>query len=193
MDGTEVRRHRGWNERTGSRRGLREADGKLRRRLVIAGALMPLAGCTVAEVSRSEPGIDVSAVAPGATRAQIETIVGEAQREWTTPLGVRFRLYRYFAGRQPATADVLTVILLEVASLGLYEGIRRVGPESEQQSVTAEARYRWVAVSYDESDVAIGVFQDVDQFTALPADGRPPPARPPADGPPADGPPGAAR
>jgi len=184
MDGTEVRHHCGCNERTGSRRGLRAADGKLRRRLVIAGALMPLAGCTVAEVTRSEPGIDVSAVGPGATRAQIEAIVGEAQREWTTPLRVRYRLYRYYAGRQPAPADVLAVVLLEVATLGLYEGIRRVDPESAQHDVTAEARYRWMAVSYDESDVAIGVFQGVDQFTALPADGRPPPAQPPADGPP---------
>ena len=80
--------------------------------------------------------------------------------------------------------DVFSLMLIEIASLGLYEVIRRVGPESAEEDVTGEARYPWMAVSYDESDVAIGVFQEIDQFTALPADGRPLPALPPGATPP---------
>jgi hypothetical protein len=39
-------------------------------------------------------------------------------------------------------------------------------------------KYPLMAVSYDERDVVIGVFTEIDQFTALPADGRPPATQP---------------
>ena len=69
-------------------------------------------------------------------------------------------------------------VFFDVVSLGLYEAIAQVDPTTKALLAKSGKRYPLMAVSYDERDVVIGVFTEIDQFTALPADGRPPATQP---------------
>ena len=134
-------------------------------------AFVALAGCAVSQVAKGRPGRDLSAIAPGVTRAKIESIVDAPKREWTTNAGVRYRMYRYDAGVAPSGSDASAIAFIDVISLGLseayWDGPTLLGPSREA----------WLAVSYDAEDRAIGVFPDVTEFENLPEDGRAPPSR----------------
>lgn len=149
-----------------------------RRRWLASVAVLSLGGCAVSEALHRDPGVDVSVVRPGATRAQVEAVLGQPQGEWVTAVGVRYRLYRYHGGTRPDPMQVTGAVLLEIATLGLVEAIRRMVPEPPQLGTTKRPL---MAVAYDRDDVVIGVFDDIDRFAALPADGRSPgTAAPPA-------------
>jgi hypothetical protein len=105
------------------------------------------------------------------TLAQVEAVVGTSDREWYTPLGVRYRLYRYDAGIAPDKADAGAILFLDVISLGMIEVMEAVS----EGGFTAEPHeFQDLAVAYDTHDVAIGVFTDVGPATVLPEDGRNP-------------------
>ncbi|MGA8005276.1 MAG: hypothetical protein WCA17_04190 [Burkholderiales bacterium] len=140
--------------------------------LLSLGALAALAGCAVSTVAKGRPGQDLSGIAPGASRAKVESIVGAPKREWTTASGVRYRMYRYDAGVAPSASDASAVAFLDVATLGLSEAIW-----GNQQTLLGPSREAWLGVSYDAEDRAIGVFRDITEFENLPEDGRAPPSR----------------
>ena len=139
--------------------------------MALLGALALPAGCAVSTVARGRPGQDLSGIAPGASRATVESMVGTPKREWTTRSGVRYRMYRYDAGVAPSASDASAIAFLDVATLGLSEAFWD-GP-----TLLGQSREAWLAVSYDAGDRAIGVFADVTEFENLPEDGRAPPRR----------------
>lgn len=128
-------------------------------------------GCMVADTLRTEPGIDVSSIKPGVPRAQVEAIVGSPRRQWTTALGVRYSIYQYYAGiRRESGGVVAGVVMMDVISLGLFELFMAL---DRPDTTSGREVYRFMAVSYDAQDLAIGVFPDIGEFAWLPSDGRP--------------------
>jgi len=130
-------------------------------------------GCMVADTLHSEPGIDVSSVKPGVPRTQVEAIVGAPRKQWTTALGVRYSIYQYYAGIRRESAGVTAgIAFMDVISLGLFELFMAIDKPDTKRGREV---YRFMAVSYDAQDLAIGVFPDIGEFAWLPADGRPTP------------------
>lgn len=129
-------------------------------------ALVALAGCAVSQVAKGRPGQDLSEIAPGVTRAKVESVVGAAKREWTTKAGVRYRMYRYDAGVAPSKSDASAIAFMDVISLGLSEAFWD-GP-----TLLGKSREAWLGVSFDPGDRVIGVFPDITEFEILPEDGR---------------------
>lgn len=146
-------------------------------RAVLVCALLslsiPLIGaCAASKALERTPGIDLSVIKVGATRQQVEAVVGEPQREWTTRTGVRYCLYRYDAGIEPSAGGAGFVVLMDIISLGLYEAIYAVSPE--KIDVREERKWLLLAVSYDSQGTVMGVFRNIGQFDNLPEDGRVP-------------------
>jgi hypothetical protein len=148
------------------------------RALVLAAATFAtacgLAGCSSmlsVKMMNGQPGADLSAVRVGATRADVEARLGAPVRTWTTREGVEYWLYRYDGGVPPDPSAAF-LVLIDVLTLGLPTALDQAMPET---SAEREQRMRWVAVSYDREGVVLGVFVDIGDFTALPADGRSPP------------------
>jgi hypothetical protein len=146
---------------------IRQALG---RAALAALAATLIAGCAVSKAMHGEPGLDISAVKVGATRAQVEAVVGAPQREWTTREGVRYCMYRYDAGIETLGAGIGMSVFMDVATLGLWEVNDALSPDAPD--MRAPRRYALMAVAYDAQGIAQGVFRDVDEFAALPDDGR---------------------
>ena len=152
------------------------------RRLGVAAAIPVLGSivgaCAVSRASRGFAGTDLSEVRAGRTRAQIEAVLGAPLREWSTPAGVRYRMYRYDAGQPGNREDAAGILFLDLISLGLVEVYAAAGIADFDEP--PERRMRNLAVSFGPDEVAIGVFGDVTEFERLPEDGVAP-ARRPAD------------
>ena len=145
--------------------------------LLLSGSILLIAGCAVSKTLESTPGIDISAVRPGATRQQVEGLVGGPLREWTTRTGVRYRLYRYDAGIEPSAGGAGLVVFMDVITLGLFEVIEATS--NSPWNLRGEKKEPLLAVSYDAQEIVIGVFRDVGEFAELPEDGRVPAAQVP--------------
>lgn len=137
-------------------------------RLLLVAVLAALAGCVASELAKGRPGKDLSEIVPGMPRTKVESIVGAPGREWTTPSGVHYRLYRYDAGVSPNKADAAFFAFFDVLSLGLWEAF------TTPEEALAPPREAWLGVSYDAEDRVIGVFPDITEFASLPDDGRRP-------------------
>jgi hypothetical protein len=135
--------------------------------IVLAAGLLP--GCTISHALKGEPGKDLSSLRPGITRAQVEQVVGQTEREWTTALGVRYRLYRYDAGKPPSGDAAGANALMDVLSVGMFELFVLGDPGLD----ASKRETHDLAVSYDKEDAVIGIFKNVGTTTQLPADGRP--------------------
>jgi len=133
-----------------------------------------LSGCSVVQTLESDPGTDISSVKAGATREQVEALVGQPQREWVTRTGIRYCLYRYDAGYEANPAAAGLMVFMDAISLGIWE-IVTVAPQPAD--FRGPRKYPLIAVSYDPDGVALGVFRDVGEFTAFPEDGQPTGAR----------------
>ena len=137
--------------------------------LAFAAAVLH-SGCSVMWALESDPGTDLSSVKAGATREQVEALVGAPQREWPTRTGVRYCLYRYDPGFGPHLPGAATMLFMDAASLGMWELITI---NSSPEEFRGPRQYALMAVSYDSKNVVVGVFRDVGEFTAFPEDGRP--------------------
>jgi len=135
-------------------------------------AAIGISACTVMQALERVPGTDLSGVKVGATREQVEAVLGSARREWVTRAGVRYCLYRYDAGIEPSPAHVTGAVLVEIATLGLSEVIVTTGPESK--AFRSRRKFPQIAVSYDSKQIVLGVFDDAGEFAAFPDDGRAP-------------------
>lgn len=155
---------------------LAVAGGQAGRRRRALGAVTLLAwallsGCTVHKAAQGVPGTDLGGVRAGATRSDIETLLGPPERRWTTPAGVEYRVYRYDAGAPGGALAAMPLVLGEIATLGLLELIVKIGPL--ESPAANPSRWRRLAVAFDGDGVVLGVFVDVDDFAVLPDDGRP--------------------
>ena len=148
------------------------SGGFNRRRFIALAAVIALAGCALSRAARKEPGLDISPVKPGATRREIEAVVGAPEREWTTRTGVRYGLYHYDAGIQDTAGPTAGVLFMDLATLGLFEAISAYD-DSDSLDFRGPRRTALLAVSYDAQGVALGVFRDIGELDVLPEDGRP--------------------
>jgi len=130
-----------------------------------------LGSCAMHKVLRSEPGLDISGVQPGAARSDVESILGPPRSQWSTGTGTRYSVYRYYAGKDPSAAGVAVVGFFDIVSLGLFEVVGAWSPDTFKFSEEGK-KYAFVAVSYDAGDRVVGVFPNVDEFARLPEDGR---------------------
>ncbi len=138
--------------------------------------LLLIYGCAAQSALKGEPGLDITSVKPGLSQAQVEAIVGRTtDREWTTPLGVRYRIYTYSAGVPPSVYNAIGNLAAEIATLGLMNlyAAATTG-DGNVEYMDKEYVFRELAVSYDRNDRVIGVFDGIDSKTQLPADGRMP-------------------
>ena len=133
-----------------------------------------LASCTTEKMARGEPPQDLSPLKPGISRAEVQALLGSAVRTWRTPAGVEYSFYKYDAG-VPGDPAAHFLTLITVLTFGLPELLEAAGAEkSDDVQPKDPARFRNVAVSYDSSGRALGIFRDVSDFAVLPADGLPP-------------------
>jgi hypothetical protein len=135
-----------------------------------------LHGCAVVRAAHGIEGADISAVRVGVTRAEVELRLGSPVRQWTTSSAIEYRMYRYDAGVPGSSANATAMVLGEISTLGLLELIVRIPPPP--QAGTDPSRLRNIAVAYDQSGIAVGVFIDVGDLEQLPEDGKrsnPPP------------------
>ena len=153
-------------------------------RSLLVATVAVVSACAVGKALERTPGVDLSPVKVGATRQEVEAVVGEPLREWTTQTGVHYRLYHYDAGIEPSAGGAGFVVFMDVITLGLWEAYDAVWPE--QLDVRGERKRSLLAVSYDPQGIVIGVFKNDGEFAELPEDGRPP-AGPVPDGNPPDG------
>jgi hypothetical protein len=131
--------------------------------------LLQSQGCAVATLYRGKPGLDTTGVQPGASRADVETIMGAARREWTTQHDVRYRVYVYNGGVEGSVGDAIAFGVMDVISVGLWELFYAIHPMPDGAARKITER---MAVSYDQSDTVIGVFDHFGDFDVLPDDGR---------------------
>jgi hypothetical protein len=130
---------------------------------------LQIQGCAVASLARGKPGLDTSAIKPGMSMTEAETILGAHRREWTAPAGVRYRVYDYDGGVEGSAADAIAFAFLDVCMVGMSEIMYAIYP-------LPTARVRMIdghiALSYDASDVVIGVFDNFGDFDKLLVDGH---------------------
>lgn len=125
-----------------------------------------LAACSAVELAEGKKGIDVSPFRPGASRVEVETIVGSAIREWVSEEGIRFALYEFDKGIPGSGAGAAAMVLMDIAMLGVWE-LFWLGVEDEaKHGPHVMGR---VLVSYDRNDIVLGLFNEFDK---LPSDGR---------------------
>jgi hypothetical protein len=134
-------------------------------------ASLALFGCAMQEVLHTEPGVDVTGLRPGIDRAEVEALVGAPRSQWTTTAGVSYSIYKYYAGKEASMEGAAVVGFFEITTLGLWEAMRAYNPTAFDFSDEGK-RYAFLAVSYDSHNKVIGVFPNIHEFAALPADGR---------------------
>jgi hypothetical protein len=132
-------------------------------------SLFQFYGCMVAKLYQGKPGLDTKEVKPGASLLDVEKVMGASKRDWTTDQGVRYRVYIYNGGVEGSTADAIAFGIMDVITLGIWEiefAIIQL-PDAPARKITEQ-----MAVSYDQSDTVIGVFDHFGDFDILPDDGR---------------------
>jgi hypothetical protein len=132
-------------------------------------ALALLQACAIGSALSTQKGADISGIAPGAPRSEVERLVGAPQREWTTAAGVRYRLYSRLGDAPPDAGVAAAWAGMDIVTLGIIEMV----PLFAKQNAYERRHPHPMAVSYDKDDRVIGVFPNGTEFDELPADGRP--------------------
>ncbi len=136
--------------------------------LSIIAMVSMLTGCSVVDYAAGEKGVDVSTVQPGITRSDVEAVLGEPVRRWTSPTGVFYCTYEYDSGRPPILSEAGAMLFMDIITLGLWEvfwpAIKKETSFNDEGRTTAT-----VLISYDHHDIILGVFGEFDE---LPSDGR---------------------
>lgn len=156
------------------RRMASKAVAALLGTLTVLGA-SHLQGCTIAAALRGEPGTDIGNLKPGLTRSAAEAVLGPPRREWTTPVNIRYRIYRYDAGVPASRSDAAAMTFLNVISLGLFELYEAAGVTDLSRPSQEDVRRVWrqIAIAYDAEDRIVGLFDDFGALDVLPDDGQP--------------------
>lgn len=140
-------------------------------------AMLMLQGCTIASFTKGQPGTDISSLKPGVSRAEAEAILGPPLREWTTPMNIRYRIYRYDAGVPPSGTGetVAFVAFMDVITLGLFEVYEATGATnlSKPSKDSLMRVWRQIAIAFDADERSVGLFDNFADLDVLPADGLP--------------------
>jgi hypothetical protein len=141
---------------------------------LLGGAALALAvtmtsACSVWQALEAQPGTDLAKVTPGASRAQVESTLGEPIKTLKTRDGVVYRTY-HFRAPAPGRGDLaLANAGLDLVTFGMWEIVR-----TKSGSLENRPQGGVLAVTYDGSDRVLDVFPDFNTLPALPADGRRP-------------------
>jgi hypothetical protein len=141
----------------------------LRRVTVVCAVLAAsmTSACSVRQALESQPGTDLSKIAPGASRGQVESVLGEPIKTLKTAEGVLYRTY-FFREPTPPRGDLaLANAGLVVVTFGMWEIVRTKSGYLENRP-----RGNVLAVTYDGGDKVLDVFPDFNTLPALPPDGR---------------------
>ena len=131
-----------------------------------------MTSCVAVDAAKGRPGVNLEEVQQGATREQVEGIVGAPTRTWTNDVGTTFGSYVVDAGRAGKLfgwEGAATVIAVDILTFGLIEWVSP--PRSDEDARDAflgGAESRTIIIAYDEDGFVLGVF---DEFDVLPADG----------------------
>ena len=143
---------------------------RLLRLVIVTLGLVLLAGCVAPKIAEGRPGVDVSGVVPGATRTQVEDVLGTPAREWTTSLGIRYCLYRYDAGVAPNPDRAAFMGVFDTLTLGSVSASAAIAGDD----TLGPSRRPLLGVSYGPDDRVRGVFKGITEFSPLPEDGLAP-------------------
>jgi hypothetical protein len=140
-------------------------------RLILAVIVATLLGaCAVGGALGTQKGTDVSSIAPGIPRSEVERQLGAPQREWTTSMGAHYCLYSRLGDAPPDAGVAAAWLGMDIVTMGITEMV----PLFTKQNAYERRRQHPMAVAYDKDDHVIGVFPNATEFDELPADGRTP-------------------
>jgi len=156
---------------------MKANSGRAARVLACLIAAAPVGACAVVKHASVQKGDDLSSIVPGTTRGAVEKSFGSPQREWATPVGVHYCLYRYVGDGPAAWGDASAHVFMDAASLGLWEVFIYLDgyfdPKKRKQWDPDRREPALFAVSYDQQDRVIGMFANSTELDDFPADGRP--------------------
>jgi len=128
--------------------------------------MLLLCSCTAVSALQGKPGLDVSRVKAGMSKADTEQILGSPIREWVTSSGVTYGIYDYDAGVPPSGSEAAAHVFMDIVSVGVWELVGALGHLTELR------KREQMVVSYDTDGLVIGTFDHFGDFDVLPADGR---------------------
>jgi hypothetical protein len=137
--------------------------------LLAFGVAQACSGCGAIELARGTPGIDVSQIQPGVTRAQAEAVLGKPKKDWISPDGVHYFTYEYDTGRPPNVPDAAGFVFMDLLTFGLWEVIDAANGHPILNKTLSPSTSARVVISYDDGEVARGIFGE---FDTLPANGQ---------------------
>ena len=156
---------------------MKANSGRAARVLACLIAAAPVCACAVVRYASVQKGDDLSSIVPGTTRGAVEKSFGSPQREWATPVGVHYCLYRYVGDGPPAWGEAALLAALDVGTLGGWEVAifmqETFDPNKGKLWNPDRRGSALFAVSYDQQDRVIGMFANSTELDDFPADGRP--------------------
>jgi hypothetical protein len=130
-----------------------------------------LAGCLAVQQVKTTPGTNLNSVKGGATRSEVEALLGGPLRTWRPNERVVYRLYAYQRPLQADYAGAGFIVTMDVISAGMWELLFPIGEKKEDLQRRPPVARLWL--SFDANDRVLGSFREMD---VLPEDGLP--ARP---------------
>jgi len=138
-------------------------------RLLFCMALVAaLDACGVGNALAPQKGTDISAIAPGVPRKEVETQIGTPLKEWTTSAGAHYCIYSRLGDAAPNAGVAATWVAMDVVTIGITEMVGVI----VGHGIYERRHQELMAVAYDRDDQVIGVFPHATEFEALPEDGR---------------------
>lgn len=136
--------------------------------------MLLLAGCSVISVLKGEPPKDVSSIVLGISKHDVETVLGSPIREWLTPSNAHFSVYMYNGGVPTDYSDALAIGIFEiVGAILLFEFSELISESSITKMAMNDSRiYVKMAISYNDQNQVISVFDHFNDFDALPSSGQ---------------------
>jgi|GEM_PF-2081994 len=121
-------------------------------------------GCTVRSALKDRKGVDISGIKTGVSKVEVEDILGPSKHEWWTSSGICYRVYVHDLGVRGD--EVAGVLLMDAITFGFFELYNVFEP------VPLKRKSKKMAVSYDVSDMVVGIFDCFEDFEELPLDGK---------------------
>lgn len=132
--------------------------------LCISSIILLHNGCTVRSALKDRKGVDISGIKTGATKVEVEDVLGPPEREWWTSSGICYRVYVHDLGVRGD--EIAGLAFMDVLTFGAWELFNVFEPYSPQRNS------KKMAVSYDSQDTVVGIFNYYQDFDELPVDGK---------------------
>ncbi|HVM79066.1 MAG TPA: hypothetical protein VMU06_08595 [Stellaceae bacterium] len=139
-------------------------------RFVFCAVLLAmLDACAVGHALAPQQGTDISGIAPGVPRDEVEAQIGAPLKEWTTSAGAHYCIYARLGDAAPDAGLAATWVAADVMTMGITEMVGAIVGHGFYE----RRHQQLMAVSYDRDGRVIGLFAHATEFDSLPADGHP--------------------